>query len=398
MGVAEGRHDLDVRHHELRARCRPRRTLRTHARALSPADSPADVTLLHAGRAFPSHRPGRGQSSSSGQAGVDGPGALVARRPTRAARRWRRRRRRCRRAGRRARRTGAGTVAIVKSRGLDVVDLVPRDRRRHRRLGHAAHRVGRCRWCGRGRSGCSRRTARRGSRSLRHHVVVTSSGARRSTSRAKASAARRTSREAVRRARSGRRRAGPCRPRSSASRPRRARRAPRARRGRPAAPWPSGQSGIGSRSMRHSSGFSMSARREFHGWNSTVDICTAQITLGQLGRRTARRRAARSAGSAPAPSRATAARRRAPASGAPSPRSRPSGNRCSMHGRSRSALTMPGADGEVVVGRGRAWSRRVAGKYTRSGLEIRTVRSPTSSSIAGALATDATVPARPEAI
>ena len=36
--------------------------------------------------------------------------------------------------------------------------------------------------------------------------------------------------------------------------------------------------GIGSRSIRHSSGFSTSARREFHGWNSTVDICTAQIT------------------------------------------------------------------------------------------------------------------------
>ena len=34
----------------------------------------------------------------------------------------------------------------------------------------------------------------------------------------------------------------------------------------------------GSRSIRHSSGFSTSARREFHGWNSTVDICTAQIT------------------------------------------------------------------------------------------------------------------------
>jgi len=40
----------------------------------------------------------------------------------------------------------------------------------------------------------------------------------------------------------------------------------------------SGQSGIGSRSMRHSSGCSVSARREFQGWNSTVDICTAQIT------------------------------------------------------------------------------------------------------------------------
>ena len=43
------------------------------------------------------------------------------------------------------------------------------------------------------------------------------------------------------------------------------------------------QSGIGSRSMRHSSGRSVSARREFQGWNSTVDICTAQITLAELG-------------------------------------------------------------------------------------------------------------------
>jgi hypothetical protein len=30
--------------------------------------------------------------------------------------------------------------------------------------------------------------------------------------------------------------------------------------------------------MRHSSGFSVSARRLFHGWNSTVDICTAHTT------------------------------------------------------------------------------------------------------------------------
>ena len=38
-------------------------------------------------------------------------------------------------------------------------------------------------------------------------------------------------------------------------------------------------SGMGSRSMRHSSGTSVSARREFQGWNSTVDIWTAQMTL-----------------------------------------------------------------------------------------------------------------------
>ena len=31
--------------------------------------------------------------------------------------------------------------------------------------------------------------------------------------------------------------------------------------------------------MRSSSGRSVSARRECHGWNSTVDICTAQATL-----------------------------------------------------------------------------------------------------------------------
>ncbi len=36
--------------------------------------------------------------------------------------------------------------------------------------------------------------------------------------------------------------------------------------------------GPGSRSMRSSSGFSTSARRVCQGWNSTVDICTPQIT------------------------------------------------------------------------------------------------------------------------
>ena len=37
-------------------------------------------------------------------------------------------------------------------------------------------------------------------------------------------------------------------------------------------------SGIGSMSIRHSSGRSTSARLEFQGWNSTVAIWTAQIT------------------------------------------------------------------------------------------------------------------------
>ena len=199
-------------------------------------------------------------------------------RPTRAARRWRRPASSmpaCRspssakRAGHGRHREVAGSTSSISSHviGVDTVAV-----------GHAPHRVG------------------RGHRVVAGVLVVVdeqrrpdrgpcattssspSAGARRSTSRAKASAARRTSREAVRRARCARRRAARCRPTSSASRRRRARRAPRARRGRRAAPRSSGQSGIGSRSMRHSSGCSTSARREFHGWNSTVDICTAQIT------------------------------------------------------------------------------------------------------------------------
>ena len=57
--------------------------------------------------------------------------------------------------------------------------------------------------------------------------------------------------------------------------------------------------------------------------------------------RTARRRAGRSAGSRPARSPASPGRRAEPASGAPSRPATPDGNRCSMHGRSRSARTMP---------------------------------------------------------
>ena len=101
------------------------------------------------------------------------------------------------------------------------------------------------------------------------------------------------------------------------------------------------QSGIGSRSIRHSSGRSTSARRTFHGWNSTVDICTAQITapssvthsssadrlnLGKCSRTVSIH------GGAPAGMRFWCTF--GPAS--------PSGKRCSMHGRSRSARTIPG--------------------------------------------------------
>jgi hypothetical protein len=100
------------------------------------------------------------------------------------------------------------------------------------------------------------------------------------------------------------------------------------------------QSGIGSMSIRHSSGFSTSARREFHGWNSTVDIWTAQMTLpSSVTHSSSAVRSKRgkwiftvcSQGGAPAGIRfwwtfllPT-----------------PPGNRCSMHGRSRRARTIP---------------------------------------------------------
>jgi len=92
--------------------------------------------------------------------------------------------------------------------------------------------------------------------------------------------------------------------------------------------------------MRHSSGFSVSARRLFQGWNSTVDIWTAQMTLASSvthsssavrlnrGKKT---RTVSTHGGAPAGSRFWWTF---------SP-STPVGNRCSMQGRSRRALTMP---------------------------------------------------------
>ena len=93
--------------------------------------------------------------------------------------------------------------------------------------------------------------------------------------------------------------------------------------------------------MRHSSGCSVSARRLFHGWNSTVDIWTAQITLPS---------SVTHSSSAVRPQRGKYSWTVSTQSGAP-PGSRfwctfspdsPVGNRCSMHGRSKSALTIPG--------------------------------------------------------
>ena len=106
--------------------------------------------------------------------------------------------------------------------------------------------------------------------------------------------------------------------------------------------WTVGQehSGPGSRSIRHSSGFSVSARRLFHGWNSTVLICTAQITWAS---------SVTQSSSAVRFQRGKCTRTVSIHGGAPlgsrfwctfSPLT-PVGNRCSMQGRSRSALTMP---------------------------------------------------------
>ena len=77
--------------------------------------------------------------------------------------------------------------------GLDGVDLVPRDRRRHRGRRAAPAPSTPPPSCGRGRSGCSRRTGPSGRGPCATRWWSRHAGARRSTSRAKASAARRTS-------------------------------------------------------------------------------------------------------------------------------------------------------------------------------------------------------------
>ena len=92
--------------------------------------------------------------------------------------------------------------------------------------------------------------------------------------------------------------------------------------------------------MRHSSGFSVSARRLFHGWNSTVDICTAQMTLAS---------SVTHSSSAVRFHRGKNSWTVSTHSGAPAGRrfwctlspARPLGKRCSMHGRSKRALTIP---------------------------------------------------------
>src|SRR5690606_20008256 len=151
-----------------------------------------------------------------------------------------------------------------------------------------------------------------------------------------------------------------------------------------------GQSGIGARSLRHSSGRSTWPRRELQGSYWTVDIWTAQITCAISVTRSS---------SACRPLRGKRSRTVSTQGGAPrgtrfwwtfSP-STPVGKRCSMQGRSRSAATMPGPTARWYRTRSSFVAPR-AGKWTRSGLVTRTVRPPTSTSVAGAVATGPTVP------
>ena len=269
---------------------------------------------------------------------------------------------------------GDGELARV-----DVVDLVPGDRRGHGRLGHAAHRVG----AGDGvvpgvlvvvheQLGRVPVLAPPGG----GHLVRARGARPPGRRRARPGAARRSSTAA----RSARRRAGRGRRRSWASRPRPARRAPRARRGRPGARCRtrSAASGPGRCATRR-------AARCRPGGSSTGGTprwTSAPPTPRWPARsRTARRRAGRSAGSRPGPSPATAARRAGRASGAPSPRRRRTGSGASCtaaraaRGRSRRRPTGSSSTRSSLV------SPR-AGKYTRSGLVIRTTRPPTSTSAA----------------
>src|SRR5680860_340544 len=97
-------------------------------------------------------------------------------------------------------------------------------------------------------------------------------------------------------------------------------------------------SGPGSRSMRHSYGFSTAVLREFQGWNSTVLICTAHTTWAS---------SVTQSSSAVRFHRGKCTRTVSIHGGAPfgsrfwctfSPVT-PVGNRCSMHGRSRRAVS-----------------------------------------------------------
>ena len=208
--------------------------------------------------------------------------------------------------------------------GFDVVDLVPRDRRRHRRLRRPAHRVGAADRVVAGvlvvvdehRARVAVLAPPRRGRPVRRCAA-------RPPGRTPAPpGARRRSPSA---GRCARRCACPCRPTSSASRPRRARRAPRARRGRPGARRRGRHpaSGRGRCATRRAS----RRRRAGSSTGGTRPSTSARPrSTSASSRRTARRRAGSSGGSARARSPPSPARRAAAASGAPSRRSPRSGS------------------------------------------------------------------------
>ena len=212
----------------------------------------------------------------------------------------------------------AGTVAMVNCARVDVVDLVPADGGGDGRLRHPAHRVGAGDRVVAGvlvvvdeQLGGVAVLAPPGRRDLHPARGVRPRGRR----RARPGAPRRTPTAA----RSGRRCAGRCRPRSSATRSRRARRGSRARYGRPGARWRT-------RSAAWDPGRCATHRAvRCRPGGSSTDGTPRWTSAPPRSRRpvrsrTARRRAGRSGGSAPARSPATAAHRAGPASGAPSPR------------------------------------------------------------------------------
>ncbi len=229
---------------------------------------------------------------------------------------------------------GDGEVARV-----GVVDLVPPDRRRHHGLGHPAHRVGAADRVVAGVLVVVDEHRRRVAVLAPPRQVdqpVGTGGPPPGRTRARPGARRRNRGPA----RSGRRRASPCRPRSSASRWRPARRGPPARRappgGRPRRSPPAW--GRGRCATRRAARCPRPA--------SSTDG-TRPWTSAPPTRR--RRDASTHSSSACRPHRGKSTRTVRTQSGAPrgsrfwctfSPVT-PVGKRCSMHGRSRRARTMP---------------------------------------------------------
>ena len=197
----------------------------------------------------------------------------------------------------------------------------------------------------------------RSPRSSFHHFVVASVGTSRSTARPSASAARRTSVKSQRgsmrtltwmpREPERLREADECR----------APRAPRGRRRRPRGTASKATPGCGSRSTRSSSGWSTSSRRTGHGLRSRHPRFTAHTRwAASTGHSSS---AVRPLGNVTSHGlEPVGAPLAGPASGRTARPSAPSGKRLSTVGRSNTPRERALTHREVVVRRGRAWSRR----------------------------------------